>query len=381
MKHWLCCILMVGCFHSLHAQDSLSKEKAMQLGGYIKNLAWVRFNKSFSEATLTDLVHHRMNLSWKASSVWSGALEIRNRFFWGADVKDIPGFQESLRSGNEWVQLSGTWFKTGNALGFSSIERLWMEMNKGDWNIRAGRQRINWGISNVWNPNDLFNTYNFLDFDYEERAGSDAIKAKYRINDLTQAELALAANERHSTMALKLAGNYQGLDWQGNIGVYDKSLTAGLGWAGSIGEAGFKGELQYFFRAGEHPASLQWVLEGDYMLSNGWYVSASTLYRQRGLSQALGDSSRILFEVSPRSLMPTRWNFLLHGAKAFTPLLTGSLNLVYAPGVNLFIFFPGLQYNLITNWDIDLVWQSFFAETNRFAALEHAAYLRLRWSF
>ena len=28
----------------------------------------------------------------------------------------------------------------------------------------------------VWNPNDLFNAFSFVDFDYEERPGSDALR-------------------------------------------------------------------------------------------------------------------------------------------------------------------------------------------------------------
>ena len=35
----------------------------------------------------------------------------------------------------------------------------------------AGRQRINWGQTFVWNVNDVFNAYSYFDFDYKERPG------------------------------------------------------------------------------------------------------------------------------------------------------------------------------------------------------------------
>jgi len=79
--------------------------------------------------------------------------------------------------------------------------------------------------------------------------------------------------------------------------------------------------------------------------------------------------------------MPTKWSILLNTSKEFTPLFTGSLNVVYAPGVNLLILFPTLRYNLTTDLDLDFVWQSFFAETTRFEAVSHTGYLRLKWSF
>lgn len=59
------------------------------------------------------------------------------------------------------------------------IDRLWIDWAYKKWELRAGRQRINWGKTSVWNPNDLFNTFNYANFDYEEQAGSDAIKLSY----------------------------------------------------------------------------------------------------------------------------------------------------------------------------------------------------------
>jgi hypothetical protein len=79
--------------------------------------------------------------------------------------------------------------------------------------------------------------------------------------------------------------------------------------------------------------------------------------------------------------MPTKWNFLLNTSKEFTPIFSGSMNVVYAPGTNLLILFPTLRYNLKTNWDLDFVWQSFFAETSRFEALSHTGFTRCRFSF
>ena len=51
--------------------------------------------------------------------------------------------------------------------------------------LRIGRQRINWGVNLAWNPNDLFNAYSLIDFDYQERPGSDAIRFQYYMGDLS----------------------------------------------------------------------------------------------------------------------------------------------------------------------------------------------------
>ena len=61
----------------------------------------------------------------------------------------------------------------------TTIDRLWVDLNYGKFQARIGRQRINWGQTLVWNPNDIFNAYSFFDFDYIERPGSDAVRLQY----------------------------------------------------------------------------------------------------------------------------------------------------------------------------------------------------------
>ena len=73
---------------------------------------------------------------------------------------------------------------------------------------------------------------------------------------------------------------------------------------------------------------------------------------------------------------------MITGAKEFTPLFTANVSVLYAPGTNLVLLFPTLQYNIDTNIDVNLVWQSFFADTqNKFQAVSHTAFLRMKWSF
>ena len=365
----------------LLAQDSIAKKTTWSFSGYLKDLAWVSFTKNFKHAEATNLVHNRMNFRWNPTESWSGRLELRNRFYWGDDVRSVNGFKKGLRNQNEVVNLSTSWFTRRSTILQSNVERLWLEYKKPKWNIRAGRQRVNWGITNTWNPNDLFNTYNFLDFDYEERPGSDAVKSQYLISDLSNIEVVLAGTGHQPIMATKYSINYRGYDWQWNAGLYQNRITMGMGWAGSIKNAGFKGEAQYY--ADRKDSASQWllVLEGDYSFKNGWYLSAAFLYNQKGLYRPINDLRRLVFQASPRYLMPTKWNLLINASKEFNPLFSGSMNVVYAPGVNLLILFPTLRYNLKKDWDIDFVWQSFFAETSRFEALSHVGFLRLRWSF
>jgi hypothetical protein len=376
--------LMIGfvCFPlNLFAQDSTAKKNDWLFSGYLKELEWVRFEKDFTHAAATNLVHNRINVRWSSEETWSGRFEVRNRFYWGDDVKTIPGFKQQLRNASEGVNLSTCWFSTRSTILHTNVERLWLEYKRQKWNIRAGRQRINWGITNTWNPNDLFNTYNFLDFDYEERSGSDAIKGQFLISDLSNVELAAAGTGSRPIIAAKYFTNYHNYDLQWNAGVYENIFTAGFGWAGSIKNAGFKGEVQFYANDNDGISRILMVLEGDYAFKNGWYLSSSFLYNEKGIVRPPEDFALPVPQASPRNLMPTKWNIIVNSSKEFTPIFSGSMNVVYAPGTNLLILFPSFRYNLKTNWDLDLVWQSFFAETTTFKALSHTAFLRVKWSF
>lgn len=365
----------------LPAQDSIAKEVAWSFSGYVKDLVSVRFDQHLKHPAATNLFHNRVNVGWSAKGRWSGRIELRNRLYWGDHVRSAPGFRQQLRNTGEAVNLSVGLFESRSAILQTNVERLWLAYKQPQWNLRAGRQRINWGITNTWNPNDLFNTYNFLDFDYEERPGSDAVKVEFLTSGLSGIEMAAAGTGGRPIAAARYFTNYREYDLQGIAGLYRNRFTAGMGWAGRISDAGFKGEVQYY--AGRNDSASQWlvVLEGDYIFKNGWYLSAAFLYNQKGLFRPLEGWTKLVFQASPRQLMPSKWNALVQASKEFTPLFSGSMNVVYAPGPDLLILFPSLRYNLHTNWDLDLVWQSFFAETTRWEPLTHSGFFRLKWSF
>jgi hypothetical protein len=165
-------------------------------------------------------------------------------------------------------------------------------------------------------------------------------------------------------------------------GWYKTHPTLGAGWAGNIKDAGFKGEVQYFIAGKDSDDHLNMTLEGDYMFKKGWYVNMGLLFNNQGLNQPINYWNSLDLKLSPENLMPTKWNVIVTTSKELTPLLSANMSMLYAPGTNLAILFPSVQYNLATNLDVNLIWQSFFAElSNRFEAVNHRCFLRIKWSF
>ena len=363
--------------------DTLHKPGKLTLQGYIKDLQTLNFNKDFSTLVSSNQIHNRLNLNWKSGENLKAVMEIRTRLFWGEEIKINPNFSSFLRNRNDKVNLQKSWIDNDAVVLHSNIERLYMDFPLKKIQVRLGRQRINWGITTTWNPNDIFNVYNFLDFDYEERPGVDGAKVHYVFPNASIMEFAYAfAGTTSSVGALKYSLNRSNYDLQFLAGWYKNHPTAGLGWAGYIRDAGFKGEAQYYFAAGDASGRFNLAVEGDYMFDQGWYVNAGFLWNGRGISRPVAAWEQISLDLSPKNLMPTKWNLLITTAKEINPLFQANLGVLYAPGTNLMILIPSFQYNLAPDLDVNLLGQSYFAElNNRMEAVNHSIYLRLKWSF
>jgi hypothetical protein len=362
-------------------EDSPQK---FQLHGYLKSMQGLSFDKNFSDVVGTNLLHNRMNLRYDISGHLYSVAEIRSRFFWGEEIRWQPGFGSRLRNPYELVDMSVVWVNRPSFVLQSNVERLYIEYHDADLSLRLGRQRLNWGIATTWNPNDIFNTYNFLDFDYEERAGVDGVKIAYSFNDDFNAELAYSRRENTGTeiAAIKLFYNQWAYDMQLIFGYYNRHLSAGAGWAGSICDAGFKGELQYVDSGLDDLSHFNVVAELDYVFADGWYCNVSALFNNRGIDTVVSDFTKIVFNPSPSSLMPSKWSTIISVAKEITPLIRASLGVVYSPGMSIGIVLPSLSYNISTDIDIDLVWQSFLARfDSNIQAMSHRGFLRMRWSY
>ena len=376
----------LGAFHGAVAQsmDSVEQAPKWEVRGYLKDMQTVTYGKNPDSLVTGNLLHNRLNFRFNPSDRFSAAAEFRTRLFWGEEVRLIPNFADGLRNRNEAANLQWVWFETASAVMHTTIDRLWVEYRGQHWETRLGRQRINWGIATLWNPNDIFNTYNFLDFDYEERPGRDAAKAIFHLSDFSNLEVAGAAAEKDykSVASVRYTTNRWNYDFQITAGIYQKVATAGLGWSGSIGEAGFKGEAQFFAAHADTAALVNLAIEGDYMFSKGWYVNAGFLLNSAGYSDPIGNWGLYSFQLSPRSLMPTKYNTVLTVGKEVTPLFSANLTLIYSPGTNLVIALPSLRYNLGANIDVDVFWQGFYAEQqSKMEAVVHRGFIRFKWSF
>ncbi len=355
------------------------------LGGYVKNLQQVGFTEAPGNTQWSTLLHNRLNFKYLFNDAWYARLEFRNRAFYGDLVRAYPGLPEFISSDPGWADLSWNLFATGNALLNITIDRALVQYSGTRWEVTLGRQRINWGRNLIWNPNDLFNSYNFLDFDYEERPGSDAVRMQYFLDAFSRIELAAKkGNAPDDRIVAALYGFHVGTyDLQLITGLYQHDWVFGGGWSGNLKNAGFKGEVSYFLplATAEPPEEiLSASVSADYSFVDGWYLHGSYLYLSQVIASADRMGSLVYLGVTPKSLMPFRHSAYLQCSREITPALQAGLSGVYSPTGQSLILIPYVGYALAENWEFDFTGQGFF-EFETGANPAASLFLRIRWSY
>ena len=370
---------------SLFSQEE--KERNWTLQGYAKSMQGY-FRLSFpviGDQTLTDnFLHQRLNFSWYPSDNWTYKMGLRTRFFFSEFARTSPDFKTNLDEGGNDV-LNLTLFNIGEkAIFHSIIDRAYFQYSKDKWDVRLGRQRINWGINTFWNPNDLFNAYAFTDFDYEERPGSDAFRAQYYIGYAGSIEFAIKAFENSDEIisALLYKFNKWNYDFQVLAGWSNKDIVLGGGWAGSLKNWGFKGEFSWFNSTiDEIDNNFAATLSVDYAFENSLFIAGGLLYNKLGTTSNSGNIFN--FELSARNLYPYKWSVFTSVGYPITPLLNASIALIYSTidGHPLFLT-PTFTYSLGQNLDMDFVSQIILQDTaERYGSDIQAYFLRVKWSY
>lgn len=379
---------IAGLLLLLAATGFSQEEKKFQLRGYVKNMQTLLFfNDVFPDPAtgqLTDtffqdnLLHNRLNFSWFAHKHLTVKAELRNRVFYGEWIKANPGYGKLVSdANNDYFDLSVLLVDRPAIVVHSMLDRLYLEYVRDKWEIRAGRQRVNWGIGNVWNPNDLFNAFAFTDFDYEERPGADALRVKYYTGFASSVEgVATMANSFGAATLAGLwrfhAGSY---DFQILGGRYGREWVFGGGWAGNLGNAGFKGEFTAFKKA----FSATWGL--DYTFSGGTYMNLGYLYNSNGSTRS-DIAGLFSFELSARNLYPYRHALFVQATHPFHPLVNGFMAVIYSPvRVHPLFLNPGITWSIATNWDLDMIGQLVFQRQTTYTSPIQALFLRFKYSF
>jgi hypothetical protein len=367
------------------------QESKVSLNGYVKELYMFYSPENTIPGTnlnylATNIIHNRLNLKWYTSQKLTTVVEMRNRLMFGNLVTKFPDYKSTVNIDHGLVDLSWITAQSNSWFVHSMIDRAYVDYSSGKWQIRTGRQRINWGVNLVWNPNDIFNTFSYFDFDYEERPGTDALRVQYYSGTTSSAELVYKPGRyrERTALAAMYRFSWQDYDFQFIGGQAGNDWIVGGGWSGDIHGAGFRGEMTHFEPANNLSfRSTVASMSADYTFKNSFYLHASILYNSTGkLGNAGGMDVLFNPDMSAKQLSYARWSLFGQVSRPITPLCSGSFAGIMNPSDGSFYVGPALSYSVLRNLELMLTGQLFFGGAGtEFGDIGQLAFGRLKWSF
>ena len=369
----------------------VKSQSKLDFNGYISNMGQSTFGKDENDKYLflSDYIfHNRINLAYYANDNFTFHVQFRNQFIWGQSMQQIPGYAESFAKDRGFFGLNFNWWENENNLMNTQFDRAYIEYVYKNLELSLGRQRVNWGRTLVWNPNDIFNAFSYYDVDYMERPGSDALRAKYYFGTASAAELVTKLDSANN---LTLAGLYKFNKWSYDIqfigGYVDgQDFVIGTGWEGNIGKVAFRGEANYY-RSEENFADTSGVLLAslgfDYLVGNKLTIQWEFLYNDSKTVIDIGQDPTAIFQApsTSKSLSFSEYNFFGNLSYIVNPILTANLAGMYYTDYNGYFLMPAIDFSINSNLYFSLMYQYFNLELNNIRSGSNVAYARLKWNF
>ena len=375
---------------SINAQDQVEskwKDK-ISFSGYLRYM-----NSSSvinSDSTIKDnLIHNRLRIKLDLNSRFNAVVEMRNRAFFGQATKINPNLGNILNNDMGELDLSFVPYDQKELVIHSIFDRAYIKYSSDKWELRIGRQRINWGVNLAWNPNDLFNAYSLIDFDYQERLGVDALRLQYYIGEMSTIEISAqpGMNIDESIFAGLWKFNLNGSDFQFLYGNYYEDVAIGFGLATNIKNAGVTIESTYFNPKNNSKTSegLSTSFSVDYSTKSGIYFNSSFLFNSLGSTKKSTDNNlfgSFLTDISAKRLMPSKLTYFTQVSGNFTPAINGSMTIFHMKGEEMLLIMPSITYELKENLDTMLLAQLIYNQIeSNFNSMGVGIFLRCAYNF
>ena len=355
------------------------------LNGYISSMQSIMFDSLNGEFTNDFLLHNRLNFKAFLGENVILQAELRNRLFTGDMTESDPEYAHMTGHDQGWIDMSWNLVDEHSFFLNTTVDRLSLEVRQNQFEAKLGRQRINWGQTFVWNPNDIFNAYSFFDFDYVEKPGSDAIRLLYYPSFSSVVEAAAAVDhDGHITAAGLWRFNQFNYDVQFLVGyVKSNDLVAGAGWSGNIGTVSCRGEASYFqlVKASSDNDSRALVTIGfDKVLRDN--SSAQLQFMFCDDPGDLNDFTGFYTgKLSAKDLAFSKFTTFGQFTWAATPLLNLGLSAMWFPDLHGYFTGPSVDYSLAQNIDFTFLLQHFNADMPGEKVNITLGFFRFRLSF
>ncbi len=405
--------------YSLTAQS----HKVFRFTGFVEylNNTWVPKGEIYKTLGIDDWqnqsgIYNRFNFWITPVKNLEFYVGMRNNFVFGPTIATYNNmfglagidYNELVTYDNGYLDLTFKIADDNSYILYTNFDRASLKWTLDKFELTVGRQRINWGQNLIWNPNDIFNAYNYFDFNYVERPGSDAVLMEFFTGGFSSIQLAgklgyvqlladdstTLVKELKYTAAAMYRFNQWDYDFQVFGGVMEDDITAGLGWAGSIAGAGFTGEVSWFRDMDKFAdTSGVWIasIGVNYTFKNSIFINFSGIYNSVGetgpanaeFGNLLGSfSSMFSSSLNVKTLTRSRFDIFGQISYPVTPLINLDLASIFNPYDKSVFVRPSVNFSLSDNISLMVVGQLFWGDRlTEFGDIGQMYYLDLKWSF
>lgn len=256
-----------------------------------------------------------------------------------------------------------------NFVIFHNLDRAYLSLSAGLFDITIGRQAIAWGSARTINPTDVIAPYSFDELDSEERMGVDALRLRTPIGVMGELDAGYlfgsSFRNRNSAVYLRSKFYVAQTDFSFLVLRFKKNLLLGFDLARSIGGAGFWIETAYvqhssiqedyvyygISRLAVKENYLRSTIGFDYSFGALTYTSIEYHYNQAG------ESTPEKYLVNSFNLAYTDGSVYLMGrhyiiptvSYQITPLMTFTGQVWWNITDNSFLIIPSVEYNIAEN--------------------------------
>jgi hypothetical protein len=364
-------------------------DRNWRLNGFLESLQTVWIPPSTGQWLTMTSLYNRLDFRWDPVNAFSFQAGVRNNLNLGQMVQMYyPYYAEMSTAESGFMDLTKLWVNDSSYYFYSNIDRLNVKLKKGKFEATLGRQRINWGINMVWTPNDIFNTFNYFDFDYIERPGCDAVLLEYYTGMASSVQFGFKMDHNDKiTSALMYRFNRWNYDFQAFGGVMTEDMVIGAGWSGDIKGAGFTGEASYFHPY-EHFSDSSGVLETsislNYTFKNTLSLNGSYLFNSAGTKGPAGSGTlfTLYSDISAKNFTLAMHSIYADVGYGITPLVRADLACIFNPNDKSGFFGPSFDISLTNNISFFIIGQVFWGnDLTEFGDYGSLYYMRLKWSF
>jgi hypothetical protein len=349
-------LLVIGCFLFLglvvcstsYALDTVAAgDWALETKGYIKNI--ISGSETFyGEDYLLDVTRVRVDLNLKYKERLSLRTIYDHEGFIG-DYLETRELREIKSADNtDLLDLEDHLLDNRDFLWRHSLYRAYLQYRTEKINFVAGRQRIAWGTGKLWNPTDLFNPFDPLQLEREERKGVDALSGEWFLGTLSSLNIVYAPQRSRDDLraGLRFRTSYEDWDFSFMGGRFKKDEVVGGDFATTLRDGGLRGEFTYTNASGGRGDFWRALLSYDYTWANSLYALVEYFYN----GDPQPEFNYLLFLQN--EIATLRKNFLgINLGYDITPIVRAEAYLIYDLDGKSSFLWPRVLYSVTQNVD------------------------------